>query len=143
MEKKIGKNPFSHFYFLQFSFKSVLNGSGRNVEKRDQKIVVLGVEDGEFVSVSEPIFGLQISSGKGAIALRARHPDTTKNSIFEWQVYRSAGRYVEKNTEKNCFFGKNHWKKSGLFLPKNFANFFRKTCFANVLQTLLLCDKKN
>jgi hypothetical protein len=100
------------------------------VEKRDQKIVVLGVEDGQFVSVSEPIFGLQISSGRGALALRARHPDTTKNSIFEWQVYRSAGRYVEKNTGKSCFSGKNHWKKSGLFLPKNFANFFRKTCFA-------------
>jgi hypothetical protein len=49
---------------------------------------------------------------------------------------------VEKILEK-AVFPENHWKKRGLFLPKNFANFFEKTSFANwnFLQTLR--GKKN
>ena len=62
-------------------------------------------------------------------------PSRNKFLNFRWTFY------VEKNTGKSCFSGKNHWKKSGLFLPKNFANFFGKTCFANFLQTLR--GKKN
>ncbi len=74
------KNFFSNFYFFQFSFKTVLNDSGRYVERRDRKIVVLGMEDGEFVSVSEPVFGLQISS---VVKARARHPDAAHHGRID------------------------------------------------------------